>query len=683
MIPTVDFKSAKWIWLPKSDFPAFQVAQQTIFAPQTQFCVAVFEKETFTTEDTLLSVKISADVSYIFMLDGKTVSRGPAEVGGDYGRKEGLPWRFFDEFPLPLTKGAHSIKILVISAPRIMADYSSGENGLIVESVNQTGAPVFYTDETWKCYIDRKFVSANFTDFSKGISKKVYAEARKRKHPVPANLKPLVERVISPISVSCENGLYRFDFGKVYSAYLKLRMFAKKRTAIDISMLEIEGLTNRSERMLLVEGENETETLQMHSLRFLEIRAENPVDIHAELVYTHYPVDEETYYSCDDQTLNDIFRVCKRTLKLCMQKYHLDSPVHQEALGCTGDYFIESLINYYTFGVTELSKLDILRTAWLMEETDGKMFHTSYSLIWAQWVLDYYHYTGEPSILSDCEKALNLLLNRFDSYCENGLLENPPDFMFVDWVPVPPFDLHHPPKNLGQSALNCFYYKTLLCGAEIKRLLHKTKEAETLEEKANLLKRVFHQTFWDEERGLYFAGKSDFVRTADFLPVSNEKRYFTVHTNALAVLYGLAGGNGKEIMKKIVFDSTLVPAQPYFMHFVFEALHKEELFGEYAFPLMKPWAEMIRECDSALKEIYLPANVACDYSHAWGGTLAYQLPAKTLGVTFLHGKPNFVTPVLGPLTKAEGVIPLANGSKIKITVEKINGETKRTIQNFE
>ena len=64
---------------------------------------------------------------------------------------------------------------------------------------------------------------------------------------------------------------------------------------------------------------------------------------------------------------------------------------------------------------------------------------------------------------------------------------------------------------------------------------------------------------------------------------------------------------------------------------------------------------------------------------AVGGTVCYHLIAKTLGVTFAHGKPVFVKPKLGPLSYAEGVIPLAGGKKANITVKKENGNAKRTI----
>ena len=64
---------------------------------------------------------------------------------------------------------------------------------------------------------------------------------------------------------------------------------------------------------------------------------------------------------------------------------------------------------------------------------------------------------------------------------------------------------------------------------------------------------------------------------------------------------------------------------------------------------------------------------------AVGGTVCYHLIAKTLGVTFAHGKLVFPKPKLGPLSYAEGVIPLTGGNKAKIIVKKVSGEVTRTI----
>ena len=671
------FKNAKWIVPDENLFPNSIKTQQTVFDNPKNFNCFLFSKTVNMKKHCQLNIKISADVFYIFKINNTIISRGPAAVGGDYGRAEALPWRFFDEFPITLEHGDNYIEILVSSAPIVMADYSSGEIGLLLEAFDENNQSVFYTDKSWNCCIDKSYVNCNLTNLNLPKTELSKCIETNRDFPIKSGLKPLTQKVIKPISITKLDNGYFFDFGKVYPAYIRTTITSKTQSNINIATYEILNVKNCNKTITSKVGTATTESLQMHCMRYLEITSNDHFDVDVELIYTHYPVRDFANFNCDNKNFNHIFEACKRTLKMCMQTYHMDSPVHQEALGCTGDYFIESLINYYTFGETELTKLDILRSAWLLNETKGRLFHTSYGLIWIQWLLDYYNYTGDKKILSSCESSIDVLLIRYDSYCENGLIENPPDYLFIDWILVDEFDLHHPPKNLGQSALNCFYYNALLCASRIKTLLNKDDEAETINHKAVKLKNAFNKTFWDEEKGLYFAGKSDFINSNVFLPISNNKRYFTVHANTLAVLYGLAD-NGQSIMEKVI-TSNLIPAQPYFWHFIFEALDKVDLFEKHAFTAFNLWTDLLNECDSSLKEIYHPAGFNCDYSHAWSGSPAYQLPSKVFGVKFIDGKPVYCKPLLGPLNFASGVIPLSNGKILKIEVAKINGEVTRNI----
>ncbi len=46
--------------------------------------------------------------------------------------------------------------------------------------------------------------------------------------------------------------------------------------------------------------------------------------------------------SFSDQDLNEIYELGKHTLKICRQTIELDSPMHQENLGCIGDYMISA-----------------------------------------------------------------------------------------------------------------------------------------------------------------------------------------------------------------------------------------------------------------------------------------------------------------------------------------------------
>ena len=69
-------------------------------------------------------------------------------------------------------------------------------------------------------------------------------------------------------------------------------------------------------------------------------------------------------------------------------------------------------------------------------------------------------------------------------------------------------------------------------------------------------------------------------------------------------------------------DKSLSQAQPYFMHFIFNALAKTNLFNKYGITQLERWNTLMLENPSGLKEVW--NGFDCDYSHAWGGTPTYQ-----------------------------------------------------------
>lgn len=62
--------------------------------------------------------------------------------------------------------------------------------------------------------------------------------------------------------------------------------------------------------------------------------------------------------------------MCAHTLLICDRSIRLDSPMHQEPLGCTGDYYIESLMERAVSGETQLTRADIVRTAEILRLQD-------------------------------------------------------------------------------------------------------------------------------------------------------------------------------------------------------------------------------------------------------------------------------------------------------------------------
>ena len=140
-------------------------------------------------------------------------------------------------------------------------------------------------------------------------------------------------------------------------------------------------------------------------------------------------------FSCSDNNLTELWYITRWTTQLCMNDMFYDSPKHQEPIACTGDYFIQSLINYYAFGDPWLTRQTLVKTALLLEKNNYDMFHTSYSLLWVQMLNHYYQYTGDIQLVKELLPDVNKLNKLFETYLDSDyLVSNAPDYMFMDWI---------------------------------------------------------------------------------------------------------------------------------------------------------------------------------------------------------------------------------------------------------
>lgn len=170
--------------------------------------------------------------------------------------------------------------------------------------------------------------------------------------------------------------------------------------------------------------------------------------------------------------------------------------------------------------------------------------------------------------------------------------------MFMDWVKVGDYNLHHPPKVMGVSCMTAFYFKALLNDAYICGLLGEDEKKKEYIKAAEHIKKSFNDNLFIEEKGLYCDGRNGSTPSiaSRFMPQDIDGVYFSQHTNSLAVLYDLAPiERHMEIMEKVLNNKDLIQAQPYFMHFVLDAIHHAGLFGKYGNDQMRRWSVLLSE----------------------------------------------------------------------------------------
>lgn len=681
-------RNKKFIWLNKELYPKYE---------KGEFCIAEFKKELYSQGP--VEIEICAHARYLLFINDKYVGRGPASVGGDFlcGKIENP---YYDTYTLPY-HGNITIRVLVTSVPTALTEYDFGASGLWV-NVRTLDSLIHETDESWDVRLLPERKEVLYTDYTEKEHPFHQAKYIDRSFDiVKSPIEQLTEEKILPVNLDKivvegkKSAKTCLIFDKVYSAYPHIFIKCDSKCTVNMTSTE-NGVGGRFEETVTTDKTVHHFSPRMRSIGQIELEiineGESPVMIEDVYIdYVHYPIYEEGAFISSDSLINKIYDVCMHTLKICRQTIHLDSPTHQEHLACTGDYFIQSLIEYTSLNDGELAKWDIKRTSELLRVQKGRMFHTTYSLIYPWWVYEHYIHTGDTEVIN--EKSIKLLLDRFDTYVskENGLLEYAPDYMFVDWVvansekdefldggkmmshgKMEGYSLHHPPKALGQSVLCMFYYNALLKIAELYKIKNNEKSAEECLKKAKNIKEAINTHLFDKEKGLYVGGLNteNQIPENEWLPKNTKTVYYLKQANVLAVLFGIAPKENREsILEYVVKDLSKLEMQPYFYHFLLNALYNEGMFGKYGMGLIRRYESLLEKCDKGLSEAW--ENMDCDYSHAWGATPAYTLKRALSGLEILE--PSYkkikLNPQLFDLESAEFEITTPFG-KIEISMKK-------------
>ena len=647
-----------WIWLPEKNYPENQETVCSYFVDKddVNYTVAEFKKE-YKFEKTVKSAKLSfsGDTAFQLYLNDEIIATGPASVGGDFIENDKPQDKYYySEKTVFPDSNCLNFFARVQMFPSQCYYFSKCHGGFLLEAIitfEDGTEEKISTDESWlsrlntaynaPCSFDNnseehQFVSAQKTD-DIWLAEKSMIPVCEEKEIFPEGCE---------IELSCgEEKEVVLELDKIYAGYVHIKAETSEKVVCDVMCRELEEETNFSKTVFVKDGEYRE--FDLRSAGNIIVKAKNNGEKSAKLtvsfITTNYPVTEEATTTTSNENFNLILEVCKHTLKYCRQTIHFDSPRHCEPLACTGDYYIESLMTMFSFGDMRLAEFDVERMGQLLKQHDGRMFHTTYSLIWVRMLYDIYMAAGNKELLISCEPALKLLLDRFETYIgDNGIIDNPPDYMFVDWIYIDEISLHHPPKALGQTSLNMFYFGALDYAEKIFNLLGDTENAKKCLEKRLKLKEAVNSILFDKEKGIYFEGLNTPTqedKIYHYMPQNTDKRYYLKQSNILAAYVGICDEDlACELIEKIMTDEIEGGYQPYFAHYLLEAIYKYDLREKYTLDVIKRWEEPVKECSKGLAEGFIlpEPSYSFDHSHAWGGTPLYSLPKALMGLEILE-----------------------------------------------
>lgn len=658
----------QWIWLPAAQYPHNQTtpySERDHIHPEDNYTVALFSRAyCFSRPIARVHLRFSGDTSFALFCNDQHIANGPVLPGGDFLEQYNaspLPQYYATEMTLSagqlpgLEQGQIHFLAQVRKGPARCFDHSMGHGGFFLTAhirFADGSRTVVFTDSSWRAKQLTAYISPGCYDNSREQGIETAAEPvlniwNCQTAPIPpCTLKRLIplegDHLLIPAGKKVQKML---NFDRIYAGYLR----AAARTSSKLNVTVFCRERNETGRMEQYSFSQDGEYLglELHSAGCLWVEAENSgtddAALSLSLITTHYPVEYCAKTITSDSALNQVLDVCVHTLKYCRQSIHLDSPRHCELLACTGDYYIESLMTAYSFGDMRLAAFDVRRTAELLRYRDGRMFHTTYSLIWVQMLMDVFRITGEMELLSDCTDALTNLLARFDTYLgENGILETPPDYMFIDWLFPDGISLHHPPKALGQTCLNLFYFGALKTAVKIYQLLEEPIMADRCSQRLESLHRAIYDNLYDPRRQLFFEGLNTPTPEAllsEWMPRNVSKRYYRKHANILAAYFEFfSKEENAALLIRIMEAEDLGNVQPYFTHFLLEAVYRSGLREQYTLKILDQWKPGTVDFPKGLTEgFHKPdASYDFDHSHAWGGTPVYSLPLALSGLEILE-----------------------------------------------
>lgn len=476
-----------------------------------------------------------------------------------------------------------------------------------------------------------------------------------------------------PIIVK-QDGRFSVHFDKIMAGRCGIKVKGTKGARILLLSNETGAASgSRAYQIDLRDGVQTFESRDYYALGTVTVVVRNAttpveiIDVTAD--FLSQPVEYLGSFSCSDEELNRLYKSGRWSTQICMITHHLDSPQHQEPIGDYGDYLIADLVNYHTMGNnTWLAKQDLRKWAWVMENAKYQTFHTSYMFHWLQALLNYYDFTGDLNLLEELTPNVHAVIERFTSYLgKNGIVSEAPNYMFMDWArvhddknPGISFSCHHPPAVIGQGYMTALFHQALGDAIRISQLTGDSTRVEKYEKLRKQVGESYEKELWNPERGLYRDGKPfvTSVSTNKWMPADVAIESFSAQNNALATLAGLVPQERQTQVMEAAMTSTNWDVTPYFMHFVFNALDKADLFGKYAVRKMHEY-KVIPETQT-VREMGPEKG---DYSHGWVATPAYQMPSKILGVR--PSSPGFSSVLIKPepcvLSWAKGAVPTPRG----------------------
>mgnify|MGYP000983018884 CR=1 FL=1 len=384
-----------------------------------------------------------------------------------------------------------------------------------------------------------------------------------------------VTKEINPVNfVKINDSIYVYDFGENFSGFSRIRIKGEKGTKLLIKhgeLLDSVGRLNQGNidvyyhpvqekekfqtDVFIISGDNKYEEFQpsftYHGFQYVEIESDRPIELTEKSLtglFIHTNVDTVGSFSCSNETLNKLWKATNQSYLSNLHSIPTDCP-QREKNGWTADAHVAAelgLLNYDGILFYEKWMKDFIdnqrengmisgiipSSGWGFGDWPGPVWDAALFII----PNELYNYYGDKHCIIDLYPTMEKYLNYLDTKAVDGLL----NYGLGDW-------LTYKTQTLNAFTSTAYYYLDYKLMARFAEIAG--KESKVYNEKAETLKKLINEQFYNSETNIYANGSQTSQALALFLglaPVEDEQKVAdqlaeVVKSNRGFVDFGLLG----------------------------------------------------------------------------------------------------------------------------------------------
>ncbi len=654
---------------------------------------------TCTTLEKKVMANIATDTKYWLWVNGKLVvfegglKRGPTPQDSYYDQVDIEPY---------LIKGKNTIAILSnYFGKHGFAHKSSGKAALIFEIESKTLK--LYSDSKWKvklydAYSDTEFPKPNFRlaennirfDARKSLGEwysstyndaawanaQILGKARMQPwgklvlRPTPLfkdfGLKNYLRSPVLPMLATGDTVSVNLPYNMQMTPYFKIKAKAGLKIHLftdDYYVGNNPEFTSVRAEYITKEGVQEYESygwMNGHSMKYVFPKGMEIISL--QYRETGFNTKFVGSFSCNDSSLNRLWKKAARTLYLNMRDNYMDCPDRERAQWW-GDEVLEIGEAFYTFdtsanslarkGILEICNWQRPNKTMYSPIPDGNWGNELPPQILAtvgmQGFWTYFMYTGDTATIRKAYPHVKDYLSVWELDNQNLVVHRKGNWDWSDWG-----------VNIDTPILdNAWYVLALQGAANMCKVAGKPEDAKEYEIKIGKVKAAFNPAFWN---GNEYLSKT--------LTISDDR------ANAMAVVAGLADSiqwnKIQEVLQKRFY------ASPYMEKFVEESLLMMNMPEAALQRIRSRYKPMIESPITTLWELF-ELNKESTYNHGWSGGPLTLLSQYVAGIAPLEpGYKKFqIKPMLGDLTQVTATVMTVRG-EIKMSLTKSASSIKMT-----